>query len=689
MDDEKDIISIAKKLYDRDKSAWSEIYSKAREDLNFLSDEPGCQWDDGEYQERLRTGCPAYQIDQLGQFIHQVENDIRQNTPSINIIPAGNGSDQQTAEIFKGLIKNIEYKSKADSAYDNGASYGIRCSIGFIRVDHDYCDEEGFEQDLIIKRVTNPLACLIDSDTTEADGSDAMHGFVLDKITVSSFKNLYPGKEVSCFESEDVYSLRDDQYVTIAEFFRIEESDVEYGQNEDGSSEEALEGKEYKNRRKRKKRRVMRYKLSGEDVLEKTTFPGKYVPLVPVYGEEIWIDGKRNLFSLIRKSKQAQMMYNLWKSLETESLMKQTFAPVQAVEGTTEDYAQDYIDPRKAAVLRYKLRDINGDLAPAPNRLNPPTIPTGFINAARETVDDIKATMGLYNASLGNRSNETSGVAIAQRKQEGDVATFHFADNLNRAIAQVGRILVCAIPEIYDTARIIRIIGSDDEPKEVGINGEAVDGQEQTYNLTKGKYDVRVISGPSYTTQRQEQFAALNELIKGSPELLTTFGDIYFKSADFSGAEALADRIKKVMNPALLDEEGQQVDPQVIQLQQALQEAQAQMAAMQQELQSKQGELQIKAQSDAMKAKSDQDKNTLEAQKLQLEAEAKAQENRIKEAELALKERELELKFYEIRSKQQIERDRLEAESARDMAQLMQPAQIGNPDTSAGSAVST
>ncbi len=618
---------------------WQEIYDRAREDLHFLSDDKYAQWNQKDYDERTSTGRPALTIDQLGQFVHQVVNDIRQNTPAINVIPDGDG-DIDTSEVYKGLIKNIEYCSNADDVYDTAASNSVKSSVGFIRVDHDYCDDESDEQELLIKRVINPLSVWIDPDSIECDGRDAKFAFIIDKIKVSEFKKLYPGKEVVSFQGDKTTKLKDDDYVQIAEFFELVTEDVK------------VEGSE----RSTQKKTVNRYKLSGAEVLESTTFPGKYIPIVPVYGEEAWIDGERHIFSLIRKSKDAQMMYNVWKSLETEIVQKQPQAPVMAAEGQVDDYAEDWKDPSKAMVLRYKSIDAAGNPLPPPQRLSPPSVPAGIVNAARETVDDIKATLGMYNASIGQRSNETSGIAINQRKMEGDVATFHFSDNLVRSITQVGRILVSAIPEIYDTARIIRIIGVEDEPKQIGINGAQAPDQERPFDLNQGKYTVRVITGASYTTQRQETVAALTQMFSANPELMTAFGDIYFKNSDFAGAQAMAERAKKMLPPQLQDsEDGKDVDPEKMQMRMQLQQAQQiiqqgaqEIQSLQAQVQSKQADQQIKVQSDQMKAQNDQTKGQIEIMKLQLEEKNLNLEAQVKAQELELKKMELELRSQEL-----------------------------------------
>ncbi|MBP7662292.1 MAG: hypothetical protein KA770_00285 [Shewanella sp.] len=603
MTDASDILDLANKRVKKAKDSWSEVYQAAKDDLHFLSDKPHAQWDSKEASDRITIGRPALQIDQLTQFIHQVSNDIRMNTPTIKIIPDGLDSDPETAEAIAGRIKAIEYKSNADAAYDMAADFSVKSSIGFIRVDRGYVDDESFNQELKICRVVNPMAVLIDPDSTEPDGSDAKFAFVFDEISKDDFEKRWPDATPKSFGDETAKSPENgNDKIVIAEYFCIVDDENDMGLLDDGSIEVFDKKKKYKSRRKVSKRKVMHYTLSADDILAETTFPGKYVPIVPVYGEESWENGTRHLHSLIRKSKSAQQMYNLWKSLETELLLKQQQAPVQAAVGQMRGFDDDWKHPDKAMVLYYNQTDINGDRAPAPQRLQPPTIPTGIVNAARETVDDIKATMGLYNASIGVKSNETSGIAIQSRQKEGDVATFHFGDNLIRSITHVGKIIVCALPEVEDTARVVQTIGLEDEMKPIGINGQVVDKQEKTFDFTKGRYDVRVTTGSSFTTQRQEAAALYMETLKIlPPEIAVQTLDLVFKYQDAPGSQALAARFKKLIDPKLLDEadrEEGQPDPQVLQLTAQLQEvtaqAQQQIQALQAELQNKQSETQVK-----------------------------------------------------------------------------------------------
>lgn len=646
------VIERAKQKYQIDESHWKNIYLAAEQDLDFLSDDLYAQWDFDDANRRADSGRPVLTIDQLSQFIHQVANDIRMNTPAIAVIPSGDEASVETAEIYKGLIRNIEYKSQADDAYDLAADFAVRCSIGFITITNDYEDDETFNQELCINRVVDPFMCMIDSNSVQVDGRDAMHGYVLEPMSVRDFKDKYKDKPAISFtDKETPREAKDDETILLARYYEIEEQEQDMAMLEDGSIVSYGEGVKFRLRRKIKKRVVRCYLLSGQDVLEESVFPGKYVPIVPVYGEEMWRKGKRYLHSLIRKSKDAQRMYNYWKSLETELLQKQPKAPIMVGEGQIEDYAEDWKNPDKAMALRYKTTDLKGNPLPPPQRLEPPVIPTGIVNAARETVEDIKSTMGLYNASIGQRSNEVSGIAIARRQEEGSVATYHFADNLNKSITHVGRILVCAIPEVYDASRVIRIIDEEENPKEVGINGMMTEKQEVLYDLTRGKYDVKVIPGASYTTRRQETVQAMTELFARQPELLMIMGDLYFKNSDFTGAQTMAERMRKAIDPKFL-EENDDVDPEKEQMRMALEQSgqaiaqmEAQLVEMEKQLKDKQAELMIKAKDaenqkevDIAKVEIDRLKLMIDQQKLDLEREKFQAEYEYKTAELIARE---------------------------------------------------
>ena len=625
----------ALELFESAKTGWNSIYEDAKNDLKFYG---GDQWEPKDISGRMASKRPTITLNKLPQFVHQIVNDIRQNVPSIKVLPMGDGADVGVAKTIQGLIKNIEYVSKAAHAYDMAAECQIKCSLGFIRVDHGYSGADTFEQDILIKRVVNPLAVMIDPNSVEADGSDAMYGFVNETMEMRNYEALYPNASKTDFLNPSSNKDLKAQVINIAEFFNIVQDELEVALVEGGhvlTLEDAKKlGVNITQTRKIKKNRVVRCKMNGDEILEETRFPGSYVPLVPVYGEEHWTDGKRNIYSLVRFAKDAQRMHNYWASLETEVISKAPQAPFMAAEGQLEGYENEWSNPALAQVLHYHTKDIDGQVVGPPQRLAPPPVPSGIVNARASTEMDMKAIMGIYDASLGQHSNERTGVAIQAKQREGDQGSMHFMDNLNRSIEHVGRVILSMIPEVYDTPRIIRIMTDEDGPDMVGVNGEVTGSQVETHDLTIGKYDVAVKAGPSYATRRLEIQNMMSNIMQTNPQLVSVMGDLFFKYSDMPGADVIAARLKKTIPPQLLqgedDKNANQIPPEVQQKMQQMAEAIQQdsqviqqgaqeLQRLQKELQDKQADQQIKLQSDQLKAEVEKLKIALEEKKLGLD----------------------------------------------------------------------
>lgn len=633
---------------------WGEIFTKAKEDLHFLSDDPSAQWDLGDYTSRKNGRKPALTVDQLMQFVNQVSNNIRMNTPSINVIPGDQEANEEIAEIFKGRIKDIEHRSKADDAYDNAVNSAIKCSIGFFRIDHEYEDEGGFSQQICIKRVVNPFSVLLDPNSVEPDGSDCEYAFVIDQLSEDDYEAQYPKNKPVSFplERESNSQPNDKEKVfNVVEYFEIEREYKVIGLTDTGETEEVQENKPYRRTRKIERRVVHRYRMDGNGILEATTFPGKYIPIIPVYGEEAWEEGKRKLNSLIRRAKDAQRMFNYWCTAEAEYLIRFPKAVAIAPVGTTEDFADDWQNPDKAAVLRYRPKQApDGTYLPPPTLNNSPPFPAGIAQARMQAQQDIKTTMGLYNAYIGEKSNEQSGVAIQARKVQGEAAVYHFGDNLVRSIGQAGRVIVSMIPVIDSEPKLVRVIGEDGESKLVGVNGAVAEGQDQTYDLTQGSYSVRVTTGQTTATMRQEAALLFKDIVTQQPEMMKVVGDLMFKYQDFPGAMAVSERLKAFLDPAIRakEEGGKGQNPEVMALQAQNQQLMQAMQQLQAEAATKQGELELKQQEIAAKSRTEAQDNQIEIAKLQLDEARLLGELKIKEQEIALKAKELELKEAEL-----------------------------------------
>jgi hypothetical protein len=608
---------------------------EALKDLKFAR--LGDQWPEEVRRKREAQGRPCMTFNRMPTFIRAVVNEGRQNKPAIKVHPADDQADPPTAEVINGLIRNIEYSSNADVAYDTGLDFAASCGIGYWRVGMEYSHDDTFDMDLEIQRCANPFAVYGDYESTEADSSDWNRAFVVDKMPRDVFEKKYKGAEKVDWES-DTYSKMPEEWsegknIMVAEYWRRREVPrtvvlLSDGQvvGEDWLAEEVPDmpgvtnqqiidqaGVTEVDRRTTRSYKVTQYIMNGVEILETNEWPGKYIPLVPVYGEELNIEGKRHYRSLIRDAKDPQLNFNYWRTTSTENLGLTTKAPWV---GKTGSFDTDRDKWEQANTEPYAFLEYDGEVAPTRLGFSGPD--AGALQEAMNASDDMKATIGIFDASLGARSNETSGIAINARKQQASNSTFHFIDNQARAIRHTGRILIDLIPHVYNKARIVRVMGEDKKPQNVPVNqplngqaGQGEDGTAQVYDLTLGKYDLTVDTGPGFQTKREEAAYGMTELMRALPASAPVIGPHLAKAQDWPGADEIGEQL------AALAPGGAQNNP-------AVQQAQQQIQQLSQELQQCQEQL-----------RGEQADKSLEAQKLQIEL-FNAQTTRMKtEAELA------------------------------------------------------
>ncbi len=613
-------LSAGKKAFQRCSDADSHNRLTALDDIKFSRLEE--QWPDKMVKQREMEGRPCLTISKMNAFIRQVVNDARQNKPSIKVHPVDSGADVATADVINGLIRNIEYTSNADVAYDTAIEQSVAGGFGYWRVGLDYAYDDAFEMDLSIERIANQFSVYGDPDSMSADSCDWNDAFVVDRIPREEFKSRYKGKknvdggQVDVDFDSDAWSedlkWSEDDGVLIAEWWHREEVEREIFKLSDGRvvSEEEMAADEnlatalevgaiqVVTSRKAKSHKVTQTIMSGADVLDERVWPGRYIPIIPVYGDEIVVEGKRYFRSLIHSAKDAQRMFNYWRTTSTELVALAPRVPFIGEEGA---FA---VDEDKWSSVNTKswshIEFAKGKMPPQRQPLDG-GVAAGALQEALNAADDMKAIIGLYDASLGARSNETSGKAIMARQREGDVATFHFIDNLARAIRHTGRVLIDLIPKVYTSERVVRVIGEDGTPAEKQINkpfpqqdenGQPVMQEEQDeygqkiqtavmamHDLTVGKYDLTVTTGPSYTTRREEAAAQMVEFVRSYPDSAPLIGDLVAKNLDWPGADEIAKRLQAV-NPALQKE---QIPPE---LQQQVQQGMELIQKLQQEVES-------------------------------------------------------------------------------------------------------
>ncbi len=588
-DGDEEILKIARERLVLAEEAESEIRRHALDDLNFRI---GKQWPDNIQQDRERDGRPCLVINRLPQFVQQVTNDQRQNRPGIKVHPVSDGADQDTGKIIQGLIRHIEYNSNAEAAYDTAFEGAATNSFGYFRFVTQFSSPESFDQEIMIKRIRNPMSVFVDPFAQEPDGSDFQWAFIIDDLSKDEYKFQYPKSRLASISVADWSAIGNNQpdwirgdSARVAEYFRIEMVEkrihllktgeiVEDDQLQQRQAQAQAAGIDASLLRTRiaKVPVVHWVKMNGIEILEQTIFPGSYIPIIPVYGAEIFVNGKRVLESVIRNAKDAQRMYNYWKSAETETIALAPRTPIIAAEGQLEGYESMWASANRKnhAFLYYKPTTIAGQLAPPPARQTFEPATQAITQAAMLAADDLKATTGIYDSALGAQSKDVSGVAIQRRNNQTLTSNFHFTDNLTRSMKHAGRILVEIIPEVYDAARTVRIVGEDGTQKLVRINESFTEegtGKDKIYNLDVGQYDVTVDTGPSFASKRQEAAQAMAEIARGYPALMQVAGDLMVKNMDWPGAQEISDRLKLALPPNLQQDPKQKQIPPMVQAQ--------------------------------------------------------------------------------------------------------------------------
>jgi hypothetical protein len=608
-EDPKDVLSTMRHRFQMAMSAYSESREDELDDLRFMAGSPDNSWQwpadvlatRGSVQGQTINARPCLTINKLPQHVKQVTNEQRQNRPSGKVIPADDKGDIEVAEVFEGMVRHIEYMSDADVVYDTACENQVTYGEGYFRILTEYCYDDSFDQDIRLGRIRNAFSVYMDPMIQDPAGSDAEWCFISQDMEKAEYERQYPNAApISSILSQGVGDESLSQWlnedtIRIVEYFYYKHTPTKlnlYPGNQsfyEGSPEDKnmkqMGLKPIKSRTVDVKK-VMWMKTNGYEVLQEQEWAGKWIPVIRVVGNEFEVDGRIFISGLVRNAKDAQRMYNYWVSQEAEMLALAPKAPFIGYGGQFEGYEQQW---KTANTTNWPYLEVNPDVTdgmgatlPLPQRAPPPLAQTGLIQAKMGASDDIKSTTGQYDSSLGATSNERSGKAILARERQGDVGTFHYGDNLTKAIRFGTRQLIDLIPKIYDTERIARIVGIDGEVSMVKINPDQPEAVkkivdqagvviEKIYNPSVGTYDVVATTGPGYMTKRQEAMEAMAQILQGNPELWKVAGDLFVKNMDWPGAQEMSKRLAKTIDPKLL--EAGDKDP-------ALQAAEQQMQAM-------------------------------------------------------------------------------------------------------------
>jgi len=571
-EEHKDILQRMTEFWDADRQNRED----ALDDQKFRA---GDQWNDAVRKQRETDGRPVLTINRMGQFVKRVSGSLRQSHPAILPVPVDNKGDPQLVEIIAGIIRGIEYASSAGDTYAYGADCAISCGIGHWQIKTKF-EDRGFDQELCIDRIVDPLSVIWDSKSTALDRSDADECYVTEWITKRDLKKRFKRKDddkaavdIPISNETTGYSLdwHQDDRARIASRWWRSPVKIKLGQTAQGEvfditklSRVVIQSLGIVREREAEDFEIKHQAFDGADWLtDEQPWAGRYIPIVPIIGEEIAFDGNVVRHGIIRWAKDPQRLYNYWRSAAAEMIALAPKAPfilpLKSVEGL-----EQFWNRANSANLPYlPYNPLSADSATGdhrPQRARPADPPAAMWQEANIAQDDMKATTGIYDASLGARSNETSGVAIDARTQEADTGTFVYFDNFNRAIKRTGQILVDLIPKVYDGQRIVRILGEDGKEGFVDINKTVMDldGPVLVNDLSVGRYDVRIKTGPSYANAKENAKKELGELMRANPEYMGVFGDKYIASLDLPaeiGGE-IEQRVKRTIPPQILGEEG-------------------------------------------------------------------------------------------------------------------------------------
>lgn len=591
---QEDFLSDMRKNYQADIDFDRTNREAALDDKKFSAGE---QWDPIVLEQR--KGLPCLVINNIPQFTAQLVGDWREGRKAIKVVPSNN-EDVDVASVRGDLIRTIEMQSRADRVYDSAFESLVQCGDGAFRVSVEYARDDVFDQDLYIRPIEDALAVVWDRYSVDPTGRDAKRAFVDDRLPKKEFESKWPGCSPDTLDSDgtidkiELTGWVDDDSYKVTEYWRLIERQRLMGLFSNGkvfeingdNMEQLIEenGSPTKTRVSWCSFAQM-HLVTGFAVL---SGPYEYrlnrLPVIRMSGRVVNVGGRRVRYGLVRFMKDPVRLKNFWRSVAAEQLgyapKAQWIAPESAVEGREEAF-------RKAHLSRDPLLIYNDGAELPPQRLDPPAPQAALLNESQVNAQDMKDVTGIHDASLGIRSNETSGRAIQARQREGDVASLTFFDNGNAAVLEAGDVVNQLIPQIYDGTRVIRTIGEDETQKFMRVNDPM---DPNAIDLSVGMFDVALSTGTSYTTRRVEAAQAMMEAIQVWPGLMEIAGDLVAKAQDWPGADKLAERLKKTIPAQFLSEDelaqgaGPGISPEQMQMmQQELQKLQMENQSLKQD----------------------------------------------------------------------------------------------------------
>ena len=585
-DADKKVLKRIRNRRDAVVSATQDDRELALEDTLFCK--KGNQWPEDAKAKRIAAGRPVMEVDHTNAFVDQLVNDERQNRPSVKVSPIGDGADEDLAEVLQGYFRHVEMISNADYAYDRASESQKRGGFGFMRVTTRFIAEDSFDQDIVIESIANPFQWYLDLNSTEPDGSDAKWALGEVDIDRDDFEEMFPdSKGLSWIESvgneAKGWLSADRKTIRIAEYYELQEKPINLVKMQSGETIKLPSGQKVAKEllslvtaeRKSTETELWWYKTNGVEILESRKLAGKLIPIIPVYGKELIVNGERWHWGVVRALKDPAIAINAYTSNITEALGLAPKVPwIAAIGSIPENLKHDWASAGSdnKNVLYYNAWNPDNaeqELPPPTRNVVEPAI-QAMVIAKQDAEMALKSVSNMFNPSRGNQEEgNMSGRAIRALQQQGQTGNFHYSDNLNRSIKQLWRVALGMASYVIDTERILRIVGEDGRERRVKVNtiepvNGSKSGEPKIFDMKRAKegFGIHISTGPSYASKRQENTAILMDLAKAVPGIAQMGGDILVRQVDFSANDELADRLTppQFKKP---DENQPQIPPQV------------------------------------------------------------------------------------------------------------------------------
>lgn len=587
---------------------YGNAWAKFNQDLRFRHGdaENGWQWPDGIRRAREFDRRPCLTMNLVRQHNFQISNTQKQKRAGVKVIATGGPATQESAKIFKGLIRDIEYKSQAQDIYGRAGEFQVDGGIGWWRIVTEYCDDDSMDLTARLLPVNDPLSVVLDPDAQAKDKRDAKYGFVFDLVPDKQLLKAYPrlkGKvnDLSVANAGIYSNWSKSGHTWICEYFRkVAKADKLFSFIDPTSGMRKLIRKSalpdevvesVADHPLTQVRDIFPEEIEwvlviGDRVVDKTLWPGKFIPLIPVLGEEVIVDGLYDCKGHTRAMKDAQRMFNYNASSQVEFVALQGKTPwiaaAQAVEGNLEMWQSANVVNHSVLIYNALDDEFPEKVIPPPQRTEPPNASPAYQTGMETAFNQMMMTSGQWQNAMGMGGNERTGAAINGRLDVADNATFHFEDNYASALRFTGEQLIDLIPRIYTRKKAMMILAEDGSDLEVEIDPAAKQafvqqmnhqGQvlKSIFNPNIGSYGIAADVGPSYASKQRETADKLTLVLTQAPTLVPIIGDLLLRALDFDEAQEAAARLKRMIPSQALGKGPSQAEQMLTQQVSALQ----------------------------------------------------------------------------------------------------------------------